>query len=88
MSRRSRSGASRELRIKADSLSILQLRAVVVGLAIGVLLACTNSYFGLQTGWISMMSLQASLLGFAVFKVLPKSGLFDKRPLSIHENVG
>ncbi|KAI7907391.1 OPT oligopeptide transporter protein-domain-containing protein [Cokeromyces recurvatus] len=25
-------------------------------------------YFGLQTGWISMMSLQASLLGFAVFK--------------------
>ncbi|GAA5815109.1 hypothetical protein MFLAVUS_008615 [Mucor flavus] len=25
-------------------------------------------YFGLQTGWISMMSLQASLLGFAIFK--------------------
>lgn len=34
-----------------------------------------------------MMSLQASLLGFAVFKVLPRSGLFDNRPLSIHENV-
>ncbi|GAA5864934.1 hypothetical protein JCM3774_003914 [Rhodotorula dairenensis] len=65
----------------------LTLRAVVVGLVIGVLLACTNSYFGLQTGWISMMSLQASLLGFAIFKVLPKSGLFDNRPLSIHENI-
>ncbi|EPB82888.1 hypothetical protein HMPREF1544_10359 [Mucor circinelloides 1006PhL] len=25
-------------------------------------------YFGLQTGWISMMSLQASLLGFWIFK--------------------
>lgn len=25
-------------------------------------------YFGLQTGWISMMSLQSSLLGYAVFK--------------------
>ncbi|KAI7860711.1 OPT oligopeptide transporter protein-domain-containing protein [Circinella umbellata] len=25
-------------------------------------------YFGLQTGWISMMSLQASLLGYAIFK--------------------
>jgi uncharacterized oligopeptide transporter (OPT) family protein len=25
-------------------------------------------YFGLQTGWISMMSLQSSLLGFAMFK--------------------
>ncbi|GAA5957053.1 hypothetical protein JCM8115_003941 [Rhodotorula mucilaginosa] len=65
----------------------LTLRAVVVGLVIGVLLACTNSYFGLQTGWISMMSLQASLLGFAVFKVLPSSGLFDNRPLTIHENI-
>ncbi|KAJ8293778.1 putative oligopeptide transporter [Rhodotorula toruloides] len=62
------------------------LRAVVVGLAIGVLLACTNTYFGLQTGWVSMMSLQASLLGFAVFKVLPKSPLFDRRPLTVHEN--
>lgn len=68
-------------------LLVWQLRAVVVGLVIGVLLACTNSYFGLQTGWISMMSLQASLLGFAVFKVLPQSGLFDNRPLTIHENV-
>jgi uncharacterized oligopeptide transporter (OPT) family protein len=28
----------------------------------------SNMYFGLQTGWISMMSLQASLLGFAIFK--------------------
>ncbi|KAJ1948479.1 OPT super, partial [Linderina macrospora] len=29
-------------------------------------------YFGLQTGWISMMSLQSSLVGFAVFKALDK----------------
>ncbi|GAA5826886.1 hypothetical protein JCM3770_003360 [Rhodotorula araucariae] len=65
----------------------LTLRAVVVGLLIGVLLACTNSYFGLQTGWISMMSLQASLLGFAVFKVVPQCGLFDDRPLTVHENI-
>ncbi len=28
----------------------------------------SNMYFGLQTGWISMMSLQSSLLGFAIFK--------------------
>ncbi|KAI9257239.1 OPT oligopeptide transporter protein-domain-containing protein [Phascolomyces articulosus] len=28
----------------------------------------SNMYFGLQTGWISMMSLQASLLGYAIFK--------------------
>ncbi|TNY17968.1 OPT oligopeptide transporter protein-domain-containing protein [Rhodotorula diobovata] len=65
----------------------LTLRAVAVGLVIGVLLACTNSYFGLQTGWISMMSLQASLLGFAVFKVVPQCGLFANRPLTVHENI-
>ncbi|KAG0088741.1 hypothetical protein BGZ93_003084 [Podila epicladia] len=43
-------------------------RAVGVGVAIGTLLCFTNMYFGLQTGWISMMSLQSSLLGFAIFK--------------------
>ncbi|GAA5987705.1 hypothetical protein JCM11641_002565 [Rhodosporidiobolus odoratus] len=65
----------------------LTFRAVVAGLAIGILLALTNMYFGLQTGWISMMSLQASLLGFAIFKVLPKSPWFSARPLTIHENI-
>lgn len=42
-------------------------RAVFVGLLVGVLLAFTNLYFGLQTGWISMMSLQSALLGYAIF---------------------
>lgn len=31
--------------------------------------------------------LQASLLGFGIFKVLPRIPWFSKRPLSIHENV-
>lgn len=62
-------------------------RAVFVGLSIGVLLAFTNTYFGLQSGWVSMMSLQASLVGFAVFKVLPHSRLFGSRPLTVHENI-
>ncbi|BGP17536.1 hypothetical protein JCM10213_004078 [Rhodosporidiobolus nylandii] len=70
-----------------DEPAELTFRAVVAGLAIGILLCMTNMYFGLQTGWISMMSLQASLLGFAVFKVLPKSPWFSQRPLTIHENI-
>lgn len=45
------------------------LRAVVAGLAIGTLVCISNCYFGLQTGWISMMSLPASLLGFGIFKI-------------------
>ncbi|GAA6021431.1 hypothetical protein JCM11491_006707 [Sporobolomyces phaffii] len=57
-------------------------RAVVAGLAIGVLTCCTNMSLGLQSGWVS-----ASLLGFGVFKVLPRIPWFSSRPLSIHENI-
>ncbi|KAJ2126137.1 OPT super [Coemansia sp. RSA 720] len=45
-------------------------RAIVVGLLFGTVLCFSNLWFGLQSGWISMMSLQASLVGFAVFKAL------------------
>ncbi|KAK4047383.1 OPT super [Microbotryomycetes sp. JL201] len=70
----------------------LTLRAVVAGLAIGVLLCFTNMYFGLQSGWISMMSAQASILGFAVFKVVPHTSWLvgsgaARRPLTVHENI-
>ncbi|KAJ1742422.1 OPT super [Coemansia sp. RSA 1086] len=47
-------------------------RAVVVGLLFGTILCFSNLWFGLQSGWISMMSLQASLVGFAVFKALER----------------
>ncbi|OMJ08545.1 putative oligopeptide transporter [Smittium culicis] len=59
-------------------------RAVLVGLFFGTLLCFSNMYFGLQTGWISMMSLQSSLVGFAVFKVMEP--LLNKK-FSIYENV-
>lgn len=45
--------------------------AVTLGLLIGCLLCFTNLYFGLQTGWISMMSLQSALIGFLFGKLLP-----------------
>ncbi|KAH7884304.1 OPT oligopeptide transporter protein-domain-containing protein [Phlebopus sp. FC_14] len=47
------------------------LPAVTIGLLIGCLLCFTNLYFGLQTGWISMMSLQSALIGFLLSKMLP-----------------
>ncbi|KIY73454.1 oligopeptide transporter [Cylindrobasidium torrendii FP15055 ss-10] len=46
-------------------------RAVILGLLIGSLLCFTNLYFGLQTGFISMMSLQSSLIGFLISRMLP-----------------
>ncbi|OCF41916.1 oligopeptide transporter 8 [Kwoniella heveanensis CBS 569] len=64
-------------------------RAVLVGLLVGLVLCMTNIYFGLQTGWVSMMSLQSALLGFAIFKFLPLvPRLFpSSKPLTPQENV-
>jgi len=46
------------------------LRALLAGLFIGVLIAFSNTYFGLQTGWISGMAMPSALIGFAYFKGL------------------
>uniref|UniRef100_A0A6U6KYX8 Oligopeptide transporter n=1 Tax=Odontella aurita TaxID=265563 RepID=A0A6U6KYX8_9STRA len=52
----------------------LTVRAVVVGLIIGTVLCFTNMHFGLQTGWVTMGSIQAAVVGFAVFKLcLPEN---------------
>ncbi len=44
------------------------LRGVLVGLGIGVIICFSNMYFGLQTGWVSSMSMPSALIGFAFFK--------------------
>ena len=43
-------------------------RGVLVGCLIGIIICFSNTYFGLQTGWVSGMAMPASLIGFAVFK--------------------
>ncbi|KAK6202837.1 OPT oligopeptide transporter protein-domain-containing protein [Scheffersomyces amazonensis] len=54
----------------------ITLRATIVGLLIGSIVLVSNFQFGLQTGWVSMMSLPAALLGFAIFKISPYSTSF------------
>lgn len=46
------------------------LRAVMMGILIGILIAFSNTYFGLQTGWVSSMAMPSALIGFAYFKGL------------------
>ncbi|CAH2350737.1 putative oligopeptide transporter [[Candida] railenensis] len=46
-------------------------RASLAGLVIGSIVLISNFQFGLQTGWVSMMSLPSALLGFAIFKLTP-----------------
>ncbi|KAF5391575.1 hypothetical protein D9757_002385 [Collybiopsis confluens] len=59
------------LRRQSSIPSEFSLPAVACGLLIGCLLCFTNLYFGLQTGFISMMSLQSALIGFLLSKMLP-----------------
>jgi len=59
-------------------------RGVLVGLAIGIIICFSNTYFGLQTGWVSGMAMPSALLGFAYFKAVRRLLAF---PFSPVENV-
>lgn len=41
----------------------LTVRALAAGLGVGAVLCFSNMYFGLQTGWVTMGSLQSAILG-------------------------
>jgi len=60
------------------------LRGVLVGLLVGLVICFSNMYFGLQTGWVSTMTMPASLMGFGFFKTLSRHLKF---PFSPVENV-
>lgn len=47
-------------------------RGVLVGCLIGIIICFSNTYFGLQTGWVSGMAMPASLIGFAIFKSISR----------------
>ncbi|MCJ1313733.1 hypothetical protein MMC25_007413 [Agyrium rufum] len=48
------------------------VRGVVVGLFIGIIICFSNTYFGLQTGWVSGMAMPAALMSFAFFKSIAR----------------
>jgi len=60
------------------------LRSLVLGLLIGVVINFSNTYFGLQTGWISGMAMPSALIGFAYFKAVSR---YLKFPFTPVENV-
>lgn len=68
----------------AQSAQSFTPRSLLVGLAIGTLITFSNTYFGLQTGWISSMAMPSSLIGFAIFKSVSRHLSF---PFSPVENV-
>ena len=59
-------------------------RAVVVGSCIGIIICFSNTYFGLQTGWVSGMAMPSALIGYAYFKTVSRYISFPFTPV---ENV-
>lgn len=76
--------ATAKLRPPTTSAQSFTPRSLIVGLIIGALITFSNTYFGLQTGWISTMAMPSALIGFSVFKVLSKYLSFPFTPI---ENV-
>ncbi|CAD0043185.1 unnamed protein product [Aureobasidium pullulans] len=60
------------------------LRSLLLGLAIGTVICFSNTYFGLQTGWVSSMAMPSALLGFAWFKAVSRTLSYPFTPV---ENV-
>lgn len=60
------------------------VRGVLVGTVIGIIICFSNTYFGLQTGWVSGMTMPAALIGFAFFKVVAR---YIDYPFTPVENV-
>src|SRR5271163_1126002 len=63
----------------------LTVRAILMGSALGFLLAFTNLYVGLKTGWGLGVALTACIASFTLWSSLLKVG-FAKSPMSILEN--
>ncbi|KAL8887264.1 MAG: hypothetical protein Q9205_005095 [Flavoplaca limonia] len=76
--------SQRFLAEQAEQAQNFTLRGTAVGLVIGIIICFSNTYFGLQTGWISGMTMPASLIGFAFFKSISK---YIDYPFTPVENV-
>ena len=63
-----RDEAQKFLAEQADQRQNFTFRGISIGLMIGVIICFSNTYFGLQTGWVSGMTMPAALLGHAFFK--------------------
>lgn len=70
---------------RGDSAPQLTLRAVGMGAVLGFLLAFTNLYIGLKTGWHLGVTLTASILSFSIWSFFTRAGL-AKTPMTILEN--
>lgn len=70
---------------RGDSMLQLTWRAILMGSALGCVLALTNLYIGLKAGWAFGVAITACIMSFAIWSSLFKIGLV-RTPMTILEN--
>lgn len=63
----------------------LTLRAVLMGSVLGGVMALSNLYVGLKTGWALGVAVTACILSYAAFRVVPMNGLQAPRWLPLFD---
>ncbi|HEY7726295.1 MAG TPA: OPT family oligopeptide transporter [Anaeromyxobacteraceae bacterium] len=71
-----------------DGVPQLTLRAVLMGMLVGIALAFSNIYVGLKAGWSLNVAITASIVSFAVFKLVPLDWLQAPRRLVLFDRHG
>lgn len=71
---------------RGDDVPQLTARAVLTGTALGFLLAFTNAYVGLKTGWNQNVALTACIVSFALWQGLLKMGVARSRMSILESN--
>ncbi len=70
---------------QGDQMKQLTLRALVMGMGLGAVMACSNVYVGLKAGWSMGVAITSCILAFSIFAGLKR--LFPRMsPYSILEN--
>jgi uncharacterized oligopeptide transporter (OPT) family protein len=69
---------------RGEDVPQLTIRAVVVGSLLGFMLAFTNLYIGLKTGWALGVAITACIMSYSIWTLLLKKGI-AKSPMTILE---
>jgi OPT family oligopeptide transporter len=71
---------------QGDRMKQLTLRAVLMGMALGAIMVCSNVYVGLKAGWSMGVAITSCILAYATFAALHR--MFPKAfpPFTILEN--
>ena len=55
---------------QGDRLKQLTARAVIMGMGLGMIMACSNVYIGLKAGWSMGVTITSAVLAFTIFQAI------------------